>query len=714
MTHSFYLVVQISYNLLHFNRILLYICTYRRYHPIFFGGEGALPMYKKILIALTFFLLNNQLVQSTSPYIAFRSQSRDKVRQVVGSVNNIHLSDMESWWGSAWITTEYTRSFRPNSIIRCLFDDDVINSGLCSFTNFNTCNTVCCPTVITPFDQDCDASFDRRTILVQGSQVSNRNQRAWLADYFYLPPDFNSALNFSPKISNVIVDFDLYFGFDEWICGAYFFAYGPFVHTRWNLDFCETFSVRGTLPDTPGYFNPSGIIANNLLPNFTAYARGESISSVDDIIFNSLNFARIDNCGHSKDGFAELRLELGWDFFQSQCYHLGINVQAAAPTGTRPNALFLFNPVVGNGKHWEVGAGMTGHYTIWTSDIEDKSFGFYFDANVTHLFKTRQQRTFDLRCKPNSRYMLAERLGTPITSNLQGASVTLPELVAGQGTVPSAQFKNEYTPVANLTTLDAQVSIGAQADIVAFFNYSSCGFSWDLGYNFWGRSCEKIHPSACSHDRSCPPVISSLCTPGQENVWALKGDMRIFGFSSNGDSTPINTPVPLSATESMATIHGGTNFISTNSNPTTNPGVDHPLFAYADSVATPFRVLVNPNDPNSSTNHIMTSVDPVFINCCDIDFKGTRGISHKIFTHFSYNFECDSWHPYVGVGGFAEFGKRNRLQCNESLCVSSCVSACSSNAGGCGARGCNNSKDHCENCALSQWGLWIKSGISFN
>ena len=51
----------------------------------------------------------------------------------------------------------------------------------------------------------------------------------------------------------------------------------------------------------------------------------------------------------------------------------------------------------------------------------------------------------------------------------------------GASATPSHIFANEFTPVANLTTMELDVSIGVQADVVAMFNFTSRGFEWDLG-----------------------------------------------------------------------------------------------------------------------------------------------------------------------------------------------------------------------------------------
>ena len=115
---------------------------------------------------------------------------------------------------------------------------------------------------------------------------------------------------------------------------------------------------------------------------------------------------------------AEIRFVLGYNFLNDEDgdYHLGLGIYVAAPTGTRVGdqddcsgkGRYLFEPIVGNGKHWELGAQVTAHHIWWRSEDEDKSFGLYLEANITHLFAASQIRCFDLcSAGSNSRYMLA-------------------------------------------------------------------------------------------------------------------------------------------------------------------------------------------------------------------------------------------------------------------------------------------------------------------
>ena len=407
-------------------------------------------------------------------------------------------------------------------------------------------------------------------------------------------------------------------------------------------------------------------------------------------LFDKLQASKITNCVRTRTGFADLRLELGWDFWNTECYHVGGNLQGAIPTGNYYCPEYFFDPIIGNGHYWELGVGLTAHYTFLNTEVD--SFGVYLDANVTHLFTNKQCRTFDLCGKPNSRYMLALKMGTPVTDNI------IP--------LPVAQFQAEYTPVANLTTLPVNVSIGIQADMVAMVNYSHCNWSVDLGYNFWYLSCENINPiSFCQ--QPCNNVDNSLCNPSQLRTWALKGDARVYGFICNSSdpecSAPVapaapNDPVALSPSEQNATIQSGTNVLATNVATVgdfpynNNQGIDNAQPAHVLCNACPSGVT-QLTISRTSSNIIYTSIQPNFLSCDDINLEqANRGISHKLFTHVNYTWDRDCLQPFFGLGAFVEFGRKQN--CDAADCARSCTD--------------------CVDVAVSQWGVWVRGGISFN
>jgi hypothetical protein len=333
-------------------------------------------------------------------------------------------------------------------------------------------------------------------------------------------------------------------------------------------------------------------------------------------------FSRFERDRQTKTALAEIQMVLGYNFFQCDNYHFGLNFRVYAPTGNRPNGELLFQPIVGNGKHWEVGGGLTTHYTFWQSECGDRSFGFYCDANFTHLCRAHQRRSFDLKCKPNSRYMLAEEMGSKVIDLFASPNPG----VQSNAIAPSQQFKSLFVPVANLTTLKVNVSSSVQADIVALFNYYHNGLSIDVGYNFWARTCEKIKLRCDCINRF------------QTDSWALKGDSHVIGFD-----VAQNRAIPLSATQTGAannnggaTINSGTNnFIGPNPDaggingirPTRNPGVDNPAFAQTTADNSGDEIV---DRSNATGLQIETSLDPVLFDIKDanvaIFLNGASGL----------------------------------------------------------------------------------------
>src|SRR5690606_38967687 len=101
---------------------------------------------------------------------------------------------------------------------------------------------------------------------------------------------------------------------------------------------------------------------------------------------------------------------------------------------------------------------------------------------------------------------------------------------------------------------------------------------------------------------------------------------------------------------------------------------------------------------DDTTQHIKSSRTPVLLKCSDVEFTETKGISHKVFTHVSYTWDRDNWVPYLGIGGSAEFGKAPSCGDCDTSCNTVCVDEC----------------DTCVSCAVSQWSVWVKGGLSFN
>jgi len=650
-----------------------------------------------------------------------RSDSRHKPRQLVGDYIFTHRPDWEHCYGLLSVMPAYSTTFRSEKILNCLF------GGCMSEDN-------CCY---------------GRAIKVQGSAIEDRDKRAWLADYFYLPRNYNGTFGLKPIIKTVTLNFDFYLGLDGWLNGLYLRLYGPFAHSRWDLNFCDkNNSTEAPIAHSCGYFSPWEYEADKLVDTFKDYMSGavpvESDNSSNQVTFKPLKYARMSCKTHSASGLADLRMELGYNIFNCDTYRLAFNIQAAAPTGKNKKPCYLFDAMIGNGNHWELGGGLNGHWCLWQNDEEDRSFNLIIDANITTMFKNQQCRTFDICGKSNSCYMLAAKFeenaeGTVDDPRYKFGQVGWSEtnsvdadLSTSLNTAlpnPNKHFALEYTPVANLSTLKVDVRSNVHADVVAMFNYNCQDFSWDLGYNFWARSCEKICASA-----KCNP--GTLYDSNQAETWALKGDARMFGFQILGDTAATDgKDIPLSATQSCATIYSGTNQVARADlveigGPTAATGkdinlnVDNAQYAY----------VVTPEDNNdfvgplsafcddarftnlaanayadlvAATDQIKTSSEPIFLSCRSVDLTRTRGTSHALFSNVCWRCnEREDWHPYIGFGASVEFGNGACDTCyDNSTCGTSATSNCCSS---------NNCCPCCIDCAVAQWTVWLKGGLAFS
>jgi len=611
-------------------------------------------------------IVNAALVATCSgvvPLITPRSQSEDSARELAGWAHHVNLYDQECVYGAWAFTLEYTSSTKPKNITECLFGSDLINAS-------------------------------KPYIQINGSQVGDRDETDWLADYFGLPTDFQSRVSFNPHVENVILDINFYLGLDEWLDGLYFRIHGPICYSRWDLNMCEKIINPGTLDYRPGYFNgaQNGVARSQLLNSFTEFASLERTPNLGNtVVFDALQYAKFPNRRKSLTRLSDIQAALGWNFLQGYDHHFGLNVRMAAPTGNRPKGLYLFEPIVGNGHHWELGLGLTAHYLLWENECNGNSIGFYIDGNVTHMFGARQTRTFDLAGKPMSRYMLTERLGKPVTNLFsdpaQGSIANV--------TAPSAQFQNLLVPLANLTTINVNVSIAAQADLTAMLNFVFGNYNLDVGYNYWGRSCEKI-----KFINTCPIIFNGCSSQG---LFALKGDAQVYGFAALDAGLPVPvgiipgvTAIPLSATESNADIHAGTNTpVGTPFDPAQiqNPNIDNPEFALFDNTDATHAIVIAPNTNGGMATQQRTSNEPNFIKTTDINLEGaeTKGISNRLFAHVSYNWDDRGcWTPYIGFGASYELAHSDEEDCRDQL-----------------------EDDACQSCSFSQWGVWCKAGVTF-
>jgi hypothetical protein len=520
-----------------------------------------------------------------------RSQGLDGVLELTNWQQLIYKYDQDYNYGTIAGAAKYTRSIEPQKISDFLFGG-------------------------------CKLRFS-------GSKAQ-RQEGDILADYFGLPVDFSSTVYFSPHVSNTIVDFNWFQAFDGYLPGLFIMIHVPIVQTKWNLYMCENNINPGTAFYPAGYMSNANIPAVNLPHSVTQAMQGFTMFGDMDI---PLKYGKIFGV-QTRCRVAEIQGTLGWNYNQPW-YHVGVNFRVGAPTGNATTAEFLFEEIVGNRHHWDVGGGVSAHAYMWENKEAGKRVALYLDAHVSHLFTSEQKRSFDFTANGNgSRYILLEEIESPSKNLLIN------------GVASENQYIGNLVPAINHTTFDTKISIGVQTDIVLKLAYQHDGFEIDLGYDFWYNSKEKLH----CRDRFV------------ENRYAIKGDAQIYGFAAD------NSSVALNATQSRATLLGGQDGGNGNYQ---NLNADNQPAAASTVVG----ILNQLNAADSATLNIpqvqVNGSNPaILLKDSDINVESgllPRALSHKVFGYIGGVWDNrDDLDPYLGIGVSGEFANTN--PCDNAMC----------------------------------------------
>ena len=426
-------------------------------------------MKKIIIYFLALSTLTTLLAQEKTPnltgksFFSPRSQSVDMARELSGWHPHIYRYDKDDYYASGTITAQYSRSFRSSRLAEALFGTDIL--------------------------------------FISGSNIEERGRNDFLADYFGLSPNFVSTVKIKPHVHTAVMAFNGYIGLDGLCRGLYLRINAPLTWTRWELELQEEVNLNGLSTSFPAeYMN-----FTQVAPAASSFTQAVKGTTAFGQMTEPLAFGKI-NGSHAHCALSDLQCTLGYNIILSDLGFAGLNLRIAAPTGNRSRSRFLFEPIVGNGHHWEIGAGFLGSVLLFEKDNEQR-LSFFTDITLTHLCKSKQRRSFDLQCNGlANRYMLVKEFDD------------------------SGSYTGTLVPLINKTTLDCHVSINLQVEILFMFGYTYNGFVYDIGYNGWLRSRERI-----SHVQCIP-----------EYRYALKGIQNVVSDSDE-----------LSAiTQSSATIHG--------------------------------------------------------------------------------------------------------------------------------------------------------------
>lgn len=169
----------------------------------------------------------------------------------------------------------------------------------------------------------------------------------------------------------------------------------------------------------------------------------------------------------SAAGVADIDFSLGYRLVERKDKHCYIHVGVTAPTGTRADGEYLFEPVYGNGKHVALGWGIDASVKLW--EREHHTGKVIFALNHRYLFDGTEKRTIPVKQDnyPYAHYYLTGR--KDLTDNSDG-----------------------IFPAANVLTQDVTVRPGNQIDSIAALSFNFTRFLFDIGYNLFFKEGEHI------------------------------------------------------------------------------------------------------------------------------------------------------------------------------------------------------------------------------
>ncbi len=166
----------------------------------------------------------------------------------------------------------------------------------------------------------------------------------------------------------------------------------------------------------------------------------------------------------SRFGAGEIKIILGSSYMSENHFQIGYYSALTIPAGKKQNPKFFFDPVVGNNQHPGL-SGAVSFQILLNRNPDRFALCFFLNLESTLLIRNKQFRTFDLKGKPWSRFMLFNKKGAPPNQNIPGV---------------------------NLLTREVVVNPFNMVDFSMGWRLKNEKVEFELGYNIWGHGDERV------------------------------------------------------------------------------------------------------------------------------------------------------------------------------------------------------------------------------
>ncbi len=237
--------------------------------------------------------------------------------------------------------------------------------------------------------------------------------------------------------------------------GTFVALSAPIMRIQNDMGLSETILNKGG-----GQLGPD--VAPGWAANMTEALSGHTVFGS-----KKFNYGKVSPCALSKWGLADIEVWFGYE--NRECPTCRRNWWAGIyiPTGNRPEGEYMFEPIVGNNKHFGALFGGTYKHLIWTNN-DDKELWMNFNSQTRYLFTNKQRRSMDLIDKQWGRYLwvFSNKNHTHVPENLQ--------------------------PGINYLTFDVNVSPRSALNINNAMVYTCRGFRAEGGLNSYARQSELV------------------------------------------------------------------------------------------------------------------------------------------------------------------------------------------------------------------------------
>jgi len=365
--------------------------------------------------------------------------------------------------------------------------------------------------------QAADANQDGTIIVENTTSSSPQGLLGWHLDHTPGGTDkaMKGTVKLDPSREEYGAHFRYYQSLDHAHEGLFFEVVTPYIEVNNNIGF----SVASSVAHSETSIGHNGKTLAN-------YFDGETFTKTAVGSQQALKYLKMNSKKRTASGFADVRASLGYHLYREADSSFTACIHTIIPTGNDPKAVWLFEPVYGNGGHVGLGAGANATFKLWKHKTKPFRLNVRLRANYTYLFEGSEKRV----------------LG--VWDHTKGLLVS-----AGHYRNLGEKATTSAIPAVNALAQNVKVIPGSQFDGVVSFSLAGETLFCDIGYNIFAREEESIELKTKwvnskygflerEHDVSTAPIIG-------KDTNTVGGPIQAEGDKSTAvasDGTALGTP----------------------------------------------------------------------------------------------------------------------------------------------------------------------------